>query len=135
MTEALRQPDRTQTVLLVEDCDDSRFVFRKMLETLGYRAIVACDAEEAIRLSQDHEGAIDLLLADVMLPGMNGRVLADLLSGSDPGLRVVLMSGFPAEKVACQGMRFLQKPFTTQQAAVMIQQALDTVPSSLKALG
>jgi two-component system cell cycle sensor histidine kinase/response regulator CckA len=129
MTEALRQRDGTQTVLLVEDCDDSRFVFRKMLETLGYRAIAACDAEEAIRLSQDHEGAIDLLLADVMLPGMNGRVLADLLSDSDPGLRVVLMSGYPAEKVACQGKRFLQKPFTTEQAAVAIRQALEAIPA------
>jgi two-component system cell cycle sensor histidine kinase/response regulator CckA len=129
MTEALRQRDGKQTVLLVEDCDDSRFVFRKMLESLGYRAIVACDAEEAVRLRQDHGGAIDLLLADVMLPGMTGRVLADLLSESDPGLRVVLMSGFPQEKVACQGMRFLQKPFTTEQAAVAIRQALDAVPA------
>jgi two-component system cell cycle sensor histidine kinase/response regulator CckA len=129
MTEGIQGLERTQTVLLVEDCDDSRFVFRKMLETLGYRAIVACDAEEAIRMSQNHDGAIDLLLADVMLPGMNGRVLADLLTESDPSLSVVLMSGYPAERVACEGKRFLQKPFTTQQAAVIIRQALDAVPA------
>jgi DNA-binding NtrC family response regulator len=117
-----------ETVLMVEDCEDSRSVFRMMLKTLGYQVIVASDAEQATQLSQDHEGSIDLLLTDVMLPGANGRELANLLCKADPGLRVILMSGYPAEQIASEGRPFLQKPFTMQTAGALIRRTLDGEP-------
>jgi two-component system, cell cycle sensor histidine kinase and response regulator CckA len=117
-----------ETVLLVEDCQDSRDTFRFMLQSLGYRVIDAGDAEEATRLSHEHSGRIDVLLTDVMLPAMRGGELADLLEEADSELRVILMSGYPAEIAAAKGRPFLQKPFTIDQVSRVIRETLDSKP-------
>jgi CheY-like chemotaxis protein len=113
----------TETVLLVEDCEDSRETFRFMLKALGYRVIEARDAEEATEIGRGHPDRIDILLTDVMLPGLRGGELADRLAQADPQLRIVLMSGYPAESLAVKGRPFLQKPFTLEEVAAAIEQA------------
>jgi two-component system, cell cycle sensor histidine kinase and response regulator CckA len=118
--------ESSETVLLVEDCQDSRDTFRFMLQSLGYRVLDAGDAEEATRLSLDHPGRIDVLLTDVMLPTMRGGELADLLEEGNSALRVILMSGYPAEIAAAPGRPFLQKPFTIDQVARAIRETLAT---------
>ena len=115
-----------ETVLLVEDCQDSRDTFRFMLQSLGYLVVDAGDAEEAAQRSHDHPGRIDVLLTDVMLPAMRGGELADLLTAADSELRVILMSGYPAEIAAAKGRPFLQKPFTVDEVDRAIRGTLDS---------
>ena len=88
-----------------------------------------CGAEE-LKISQDHKRTIHLLLTDVVMPGMSGRVLADQLIKQRPDTRVVFMSGYTGQTVGehgvlAEGSFFLPKPFTREQLARKIRQALD----------
>jgi signal transduction histidine kinase/ActR/RegA family two-component response regulator len=107
------------TVLLVEDEDAVRRLVASMLSDAGYRVLVAEDASAAIVLA-DGEERIDILLTDVVMPGLSGTDLASLLSELRPELRVLFVSGYTADGVARNGnmspeSAFLQKPFTRAQ--------------------
>jgi PAS domain S-box-containing protein len=106
-----------ETILLVEDEDPVREVTALLLESLGYRVLQVCGAEEALDLAQKHQSKIDLLLTDVIMPGMSGRELADAFRIQDPDIKVLFQSGHTDDVVVRSGIlnaevAFLQKPFT-----------------------
>jgi len=122
------QPDSAPTagsgtVLLVEDGDSLREMMREMLEASGYSVLEAENPNAALSLVENAPGkCIDLLLTDVVMPGMRGPDLADRLRALSPGLKVLFMSGYTDESVTVQGLvhkdaQFIQKPFT--QAALL----------------
>jgi two-component system, cell cycle sensor histidine kinase and response regulator CckA len=120
----------TETVLLVEDDDAARGLWREMLESLGYQVLEASNGTQAIQLSGEHPGLIDLLLTDVVMPRMGGAEVHTLLEEARPGLRVIFMSGYTDDAMLRQGIAetgrpFLQKPFTSQQFARKIRETLD----------
>jgi CheY-like chemotaxis protein len=110
-------PTGTETVLLAEDEQDVREIARQFLETGGYRVIEAKDGADAIRLAAEHRGNIDLLVTDMVMPGMTGQELAVSLQREYPGLCVVFMSGY-SEHAATEmadadpSVRLLSKPFS-----------------------
>jgi CheY-like chemotaxis protein len=126
-------PKRVQggeTILLVEDEDPVREVTALLLETLGYRVWQASSAEEALRLVGASREKLDLLLTDVVMPGMNGRELADALQSHGPGLKLLFQSGYTHAVAVRAGivhakMAFLQKPFTLDALSRKIREVLD----------
>ncbi|HKM82019.1 MAG TPA: PAS domain S-box protein [Candidatus Acidoferrum sp.] len=110
-------PTGTETVLLTEDEQDVREIAREFLESGGYKVVEAKDASEAIELASQHNGAIDLLVTDMVMPGMTGQELAVQLQQEYPGLCVVFMSGY-SEHAATEmanadpSVRLLSKPFS-----------------------
>jgi PAS domain S-box-containing protein len=110
-------PRGTGTILLAEDELDVRDVAREFLESGGYKVIEARDGAEALRLVEKHQGAIDLLVTDMVMPGMTGQELGALLQQKRDGLRVLYMSGY-SERAAAESvqgnesMRLLTKPFS-----------------------
>jgi PAS domain S-box-containing protein len=119
----------TETVLLVEDEEVVRNLARRILRDSGYDVIEAGSGEEALRLAGECLGRIDLLLTDVVMPGMNGRELADRLAQIRPGTRVVFMSGYTEDVILQRGVSgdraFLAKPFTPPMLARSVREALD----------
>jgi CheY-like chemotaxis protein len=119
-----------ETVLLVEDETSLRELSRHLLELCGYSVLEAENGEEALKKSQGHRGVIHLLLTDVVMPGMSGRILADQLVRHRPETRVVYMSGYTGQTVGehgvlAEGSFFLPKPFTRDALARKIREALD----------
>jgi len=124
--------DADRTVLLAEDEDVVRMLVREMLEESGYAVLEASSAEAAIEVSEAHGGHIDLLLTDVVMPGMNGPALAKELSESRPSMRVLYTSGFTNSAVAEQGVAveetvFLAKPFSSAALTAKVLEVLDPV--------
>lgn len=122
-----------ETILLVEDEENLRQLTRQSLENQGYNVIDAADGVAAIRLSQAHKGPIHLLLTDVIMPGMNGRELANQVSSSRPETRVLYMSGYTENHIGHngtldQGITLLQKPFTLPALQAKVREVLDTPP-------
>jgi len=123
-------PDASRTVLLAEDEDVVRMLVREMLEESGYAVLEASSAEAAIGVSKAHGGQIDLLLTDVVMPGMNGPELAKELSDSRPSMRVLYTSGFTNSAVAERGVAveetvFLAKPFSSAALTAKVLEALE----------
>ena len=120
-----------ETILLVEDEENLRRLARQSLETQGYRVIDAPDGAAAIKVSQAHKGPIHLLLTDVIMPGMNGRELANQLSPTRPEMRVLYMSGYTENHIGHngtldEGITLLQKPFTLPALKTKVREVLDT---------
>jgi len=127
------EPGGSETVLLAEDDAAARGLWREMLEELGYHVLAASNGAQALEMGTAHQGSIDLLLTDVVMPRTGGRELAERLSAARPGLRVIFMSGYTADTMLRQGIAenggpFLQKPFTSQQLAKRIRETLDAPP-------
>jgi two-component system cell cycle sensor histidine kinase/response regulator CckA len=123
-------PRGTETVLVVEDEAAILELSKVMLENLGYTALTAQTPAEAIRLVTEHSEAIHLLITDVVMPQMNGRDLALLITELKPGLKILFMSGYTADVIAHHGileqrLHFIQKPFTTKQLAAKVRDALE----------
>ncbi|HEY6098451.1 MAG TPA: ATP-binding protein, partial [Anaeromyxobacter sp.] len=115
-----------RTILLVEDEEPVRRVAARSLERAGYRVLAVDDGEDALRLAAATP-QIDLLLTDVVMPGMSGTRLADHLKAGRPGLRVLFMSGFSRdlpESLAPPPGALLQKPFTPEVLAARVAEAL-----------
>jgi PAS domain S-box-containing protein len=130
----------TGTVLLVEDEGALRALTRSLLEMSGYTVLEAKSSAEALDVSQQHSGPIDLLLTDVVMPGISGRLLADQLIQLRPEIAVVYMSGYTGQTVGAHGILdpgslFLQKPFTRDALAKRIREALDQKQKSSSATG
>jgi len=106
----------TETVLLTEDEQDVREVAREFLESAGYKVLQAPSGKAALKLATEHSGAIDLLVTDMVMPGMSGQELARLMRGDRKELRVLYMSGYSehaAEEAAkSEGSAVLAKPFS-----------------------
>jgi signal transduction histidine kinase len=121
---------RTETILLAEDEPAVRQLAERVLSRLGFRVIAASSGEEAIALSLAHAGRVDLLLTDLVMPGVNGRVTAERVQSQRPGLRVLFMSGYSedTEKLGdFDGGRatLLSKPFTPDLLARRVREILD----------
>ncbi len=130
-----------ETILLVEDETSLRKLSRHLLEICGYKVLEAESGADAIRISDATSSHIDLLLTDVVMPGMSGRNVADELLKKRPGMRVLFMSGYTGQTVGqhgvlAEGSLFLQKPFTRDTLATKIRQALDTefAPAEVRAV-
>jgi len=122
-------PRGSETVLLVEDEAAVREVTREQLESLGYRVLACANADEALASAASHVEPLHLLLTDVVMPGMNGRELAERLTRSRPGLRVLYSSGYGEEVIARHGVLepgvlLLQKPYALAQLAGLLRTAL-----------
>jgi PAS domain S-box-containing protein len=122
-----------ETILLAEDEDAVRTVTRAVLERAGYRVIAAADGPSAIEASRALAEPVDLLLTDVVMPGMHGRELATALQRERPGLRVLFASGYTDDAVLLRGVRvdevpFLQKPYTPAQLLRKVRDALEAPP-------
>ncbi|MBW1878929.1 MAG: response regulator [Deltaproteobacteria bacterium] len=118
----------TETVLVVEDEDTVRDLVRKTLQQRGYTVLEACDGPEAIGICEGHEGDIDLLLTDVVMPGgMRGPDLAQHLREICEGLPVLYMSGYTQDAIANHGttVHFLAKPFTPSQLLQRVREVLE----------
>jgi CheY-like chemotaxis protein len=120
----------SETLLLVEDEDLVRELVREFLESAGYTVLEAPDAERAVVLAEANRGVIDLLVTDVILPGMNGSDLAARLTALIPGLKTVFVSGYPGDAVFRDGTfepggAFLAKPFTRQLLTHKVREVLD----------
>jgi two-component system cell cycle sensor histidine kinase/response regulator CckA len=100
-----------ETILLVEDETGIRTMTRMYLESLGYKVLEADNGREATQISRQHQGVIDLLLTDVVMPGMRGDELVRMLRGERPALAVVFISGYPDLHDLDTGVTVLEKPF------------------------
>ena len=101
-----------------------------MLKPLGYRLVEAENAETALKTGDTFEGVIDVLLTDVLMPGMNGKELADVFLSKHPGTKVVFMSGYTADAIAYRVLlaketAFIQKPLTLYKLAGKVREVLD----------
>jgi CheY-like chemotaxis protein len=120
----------SETVLVVEDEPDVRSYLVETLQDLNYRVREAPDGASALALFDDDPFRIDLLLTDIVMPGMNGRQLADQLLSRQPGLRVLFMTGYSRNAIVHQGrldpgVSLLQKPLTQAMLAAKIRDILD----------
>jgi len=119
----------SETVLLVEDQDEVRHLATKVLKSKGYRVLEAADGAAALALVQRHPGPIDLLLTDVVMPGMNGRELAEYLKKRLPVVKVLYTSGYPHDVIAHHGvldrdMAYIAKPYTPDRLAAKVREVL-----------
>jgi two-component system, cell cycle sensor histidine kinase and response regulator CckA len=121
---------RGETILLVEDDEAVREVVRGMLDRAGYSVIEARRAEEGMLAFQRHQSDIALVLADVMLPQMNGVELIRRLAENHPGLRALYMSGYASEELLGHSIdlakNFIAKPFTAERLLTTVRGALDS---------
>ena len=120
----------TETVLLVEDEELVRSLERKVLEESGYTVLEALSANHALELAEQHDGVIDLLLTDVVMPQLSGRELADLLAPERPEMRILYASGYTADAITRhgvleQGIAFLPKPLTPTSLLRKVREVLD----------
>ena len=111
---------KRETVLIVEDEHTILTLLKTALSGKGYRVITASSAEEALTFRDKLHQEIDLLVTDIILPNMNGMRLSEILHETDPGLKVLFMSGYTPETVINQGMiaegqNFIQKPFSLNE--------------------
>ncbi len=126
-------PPGSETILLVEDEELLRTPIREILERQGYSVLEASHGEEALGVARQYPGPINLLLSDIVMPGMNGRDLAGQLSRIRPDLKVLFMSGYTHNAIVHhgvleEGLAFLEKPFTPEALAVKIRQVLRSLP-------
>jgi CheY-like chemotaxis protein len=105
----------TETILVVEDADPVRELVRNLLRESGYTVLEAKGPDEAIQLTRQHSSPVHLLLSDVIMPGMNGPALAEALTQTRPGMKVVYMSGYTSfmdQGLIASDATVLSKPFT-----------------------
>jgi signal transduction histidine kinase len=119
-----------QTILLVEDDHDVRAYVVEILRELHFRVLEAHDADSALGIVDRNDVLVDLLLTDVVLPGMNGRQLAEEMRTRQPGIRVLYMSGYSRDAIVHQGrldpgVEMMQKPLTQEVLAERVRVALD----------
>ena len=119
-----------ETILLVDDEETVRRFGSRVLEKHGFQVLCAATGAEALSTAHGHDGTIDLLLTDVMMPEMNGCMLAERLLAQRPSLRVLFISGYAenviAEQIALVGASaFLGKPFKPKALVTKVREVLD----------
>lgn len=122
----------TETILLVEDEEQVRNLTREILNECGYTVIEAQNGVEALSICSSRECKFHLLMTDVVMPQMGGRVLADTLSERSPDLKVLFTSGYTDDAVVRHGIietntNFIQKPFTPEDLSNKLREILDNI--------
>jgi PAS domain S-box-containing protein len=120
-----------EVILVVEDTDIVRGLVIALLESFGYDVVAASSPAEALKLAEHLDRPIDLLLTDVVMPGMNGRELAERLVAMYPGLNVLFSSGYPADTVVQHGIAdartaFIEKPYLPDDLARKVREVLSS---------
>ena len=123
-------PPGTETLLVVEDQDGVRKLIREVLAAQGYTVLEAESGERALEISSAHEGEIDLLVTDIVMPKMHGTDLAEAFALLRPSIKTLFLSGYAGHAVIDQGVlragsNFLPKPFTPDSLARMVRKVLD----------
>ena len=119
-----------ETILVVDDEAQVRTLARDILLGAGYQVLEAEDGEQALRIAEDHPGTIHVLLTDIMMPGINGRELADRFLIARPDAKAIFMSGRAAEVISDAGVlipvdAFLAKPFTVERLLNKVRERLE----------
>ena len=119
-----------KSILVADDDYDNRNIIRQILETAGYQVLEAGDGQEALVVARNHPARVDLLLTDVIMPGLGGYELAAKLRAERPGLRVLYVSGYtddhlPQTELATEGVAFLQKPFNCESLSQKVRELLE----------
>ena len=131
-SQTIESPKGTETILLVEDAELVRTLARQVLETAGYRVLEAANADAAIQVCNSINGdRIDLLLTDVVMPGMSGNDMSKVLVEKHPGMPVLFMSGYTDDAIVQHGVleagiNFIQKPFSPGALAMKVREVLDS---------
>ena len=119
----------TERILVVEDEPALREPIRRLLEGAGYQVLVSKNVDEAIQIATQHNGALDLLLTDVVMPKMSGPQLAEHLHQFCPQMKVLYMSGYPeprqSDSVVASEVDIIRKPFTKEQLLGRLREVLD----------
>ncbi|MDX9722197.1 MAG: response regulator [Myxococcota bacterium] len=120
-----------ECVLLVEDMPSVRKLVSRMLRSVGYDVLLAANAQEAIELSEKHQGEIHVLLTDVVMPDLSGKELAQRLSERRSRMKVLFMSGYTEDSVLDNGLlkpgnRLISKPFSSAELTSMLRGVLDS---------
>jgi two-component system, cell cycle sensor histidine kinase and response regulator CckA len=117
-----------ETILLVDDHASARNSMQRILHNAGYRILPASSGKRALKVFADHSGDVDLLVADWMMPGMNGRELAEQLRQQKPGLQVLLISGYHDDQTepAAPSVKLIRKPFSGTALIERIREVLDS---------
>jgi CheY-like chemotaxis protein len=123
-------PRGTERILVAEDEPPVRAAVRRMLERLGYKVVEASNGAEALGIIDSSRERIDLVLTDVVMPEVDGRLLAECVEGQPRAPRVVYMSGYTDDHVLRRGLAqpgtaFLQKPFSSETLARTVRDVLD----------
>ena len=123
----------SETLLVVEDEEGVRVLVRDYLQMSGYSVLEAGCGDEALRIACEHRGEISLMITDVIMPGMNGRELAERMAILRPAMKVLYMSGYAEamvfrKGVLEQGVQFLQKPFGPPDLGRKVRDVLQTEP-------
>jgi CheY-like chemotaxis protein len=119
-----------ETILVVDDEAQVRTLARDILLGAGYQVLEAEDGEQALRVAEDHQGAIHVLLTDIMMPGINGKEMADRFLVVRPDTKPIFMSGRAAEVISDAGVlipvdAFLAKPFTVERLLNKVRERLE----------
>jgi len=120
----------TETILLAEDQDEVRAVARTILARNGYTVLEAANPYDALRIARDHRLPIDLLFTDIVMPGMNGRELAQQVQGLRRGIKVLYSSGYTDDTIVRTGVlerdiAFIQKPYAPDALLHKVRDVLD----------
>ena len=129
-TEAVPLAGGAETILLVEDNDELRGAARGILEALGYHVAAAANGTEALTSFEKMGGMVDLVICDVVMPGMSGQEVVDRIRARSPDTRVLFISGYTDNVVVRHGIlegefEFLEKPFSADRLAAKIRQVLE----------
>lgn len=129
--EGAREPEGTETILVVEDENTVRLVTVSNLKKAGYNVLAARDGDEALRIASEHDGLIELVLTDVVMPRMNGPEVVKRLHERFPSIKCVYMSGHADDAlvhhgVIEEGLAFVEKPFTREELSHRIREVLDS---------
>ena len=119
-----------ETVMVVEDDPSLLLLISRILTGLGYQVLAAASGEPALAMAESHQVPIHLLISDVIMPGMDGRALAARLRAARPKIKVLFVSGYPADILARKGLveegvSFLSKPFAPARLAAKVREVLE----------
>ncbi|HAA04913.1 MAG TPA: hybrid sensor histidine kinase/response regulator [Syntrophobacteraceae bacterium] len=128
---AARPSRGTETLLLAEDSDLVRDLAVQILKREGYTVLSGASGHECLTLLDNHRGRLDLLVTDVIMPDLNGKVLFQQVAARRPGVRVLYISGYTEDVIVHhgvleEGISFIQKPFTVQGLATKVREVLDS---------